>query len=64
MASGILSDLRVTELMYNPAAMASDAFSSEEYEYIEMKNIGDSTLDLSNLSLTNGVTFGIKPDSL
>ncbi len=56
-AAGILADLRVTELMYNPAVLASDAFDSEEYEYIELKNTGDDTLDLGSVSLTNGVTF-------
>ena len=56
-AAGILEDLRVTELMYNPAVLAGDAFDSEEYEYIELKNTGDDTLDLGSVSLTNGVTF-------
>ncbi len=60
LAAGILADLRITELMYNPAATLSDAFGSEEYEYIELKNTGDNTLDLSSVSFTNGVTFDFK----
>ena len=59
-AAGILADLRVTELMYNPAVLAGDAFDSEEYEYIELKNTGDDTLDLGSVSFTNGVTFDFK----
>jgi len=59
-AAGILADLRVTEVMYNPAALIGDAFDSEEYEYIEIKNTGDDTLDLGSVSLTNGVTFDFK----
>ena len=57
-AAGILADLRVTELMYNPAsAPADDAVGNDEFEFIELKNIGDETLDLSTVSLTNGVDF-------
>jgi hypothetical protein len=59
-AAGILSDLRVTEVMYNPAVMADDKFESQEYEFIELKNTGDETLDLSSVSFTNGVTFDFK----
>jgi len=54
----ILTDLRVTELMYNPPHVAGDAFAdNEEYEFIELKNIGSETLDLSGVALTDGVTF-------
>jgi hypothetical protein len=57
-AAGILADLRVTELMYNPAdPPAGDATDSDEFEFIELKNIGDETLDLTGVSITNGVTF-------
>jgi len=54
-AVGIMADLRITELMYNPndSVMADN----DEYEFIELKNVGDETLDLSTVSLTEGVTF-------
>jgi len=55
LAAGILEDLRVTELMYNPG-QAAEA-DNDEYEYIELKNIGDETLDLSTVSFTEGITF-------
>jgi lamin tail-like protein/CotH protein len=57
-AAGILADLRLTELMYNPAdAPAGDAAGNDEFEFIELQNVGDETLDLSTVSLTDGVTF-------
>jgi len=54
---GILSDLRVTEVMYNPAPAAELNVDNDEFEFIELKNIGDETLDLTHVSFTNGVTF-------
>ncbi len=56
-AAGILADLRITELMYNPVGSPDGAVDGDEFEFIELKNIGDETLDLSSVSLTNGVTF-------
>jgi len=55
---GILSDLRITEVMYNPApAPAEPNVDNDEFEFIELKNIGDETLDLTYVSFTDGVTF-------
>ncbi|MDY0357503.1 MAG: lamin tail domain-containing protein, partial [Sedimentisphaerales bacterium] len=57
-APSIAADLRITELMYNPPQMAGDTFSdNNEYEFIELKNIGRYVLDLSGVSLIEGVTF-------
>lgn len=41
--------LRITEIMYNPLGGA-------EYEFIELKNLGDIELDLSHMSF-EGITF-------
>jgi hypothetical protein len=58
MSAGILEDLRITELMYNPPAPpAGDSTDNEEFEFIELRNIGDENLDLSYVSFTNGITF-------
>ncbi|MBN2132968.1 MAG: lamin tail domain-containing protein [Sedimentisphaerales bacterium] len=55
---GILSDLRITEVMYNPAPAAEQAnVDNDEFEFIELKNIGDETLDLTYVSFADGVTF-------
>ena len=56
LAAGIVADLRITELMYNPPAMGS-AIDNDEFEFIELKNTGDETLDLSGVSLDGGVAF-------
>ncbi len=55
-AAGILADLRITELMYQPPETDSGV-DSERFEFIELKNVGDETLDLSSISFTEGVTF-------
>ena len=57
-AAGILSDLRVMEVMYNPSDWPGDeTIDNDEFEFIELKNIGDETLDLNTVSLTEGVRF-------
>ncbi len=57
-APDITTDLRITELMYNPPKRADDTFSdNNDYEFIELKNVGADTLDLAGVSLTDGVTF-------
>jgi hypothetical protein len=55
MSAGILQDLRITEVMYNPAE--GGGFNNDDFEFIELKNIGDEVLDLTAVSFTNGVTF-------
>jgi hypothetical protein len=55
LSAGVFANLRITELMYNPAAGGS--YDNEEYEFIELKNTGPNTLDLTYVSFTDGVTF-------
>jgi hypothetical protein len=50
LSAGVLADLRITEVMYNP-------LGGSDYEFIELKNTGSTTLDLTYVSFTNGVTF-------
>jgi hypothetical protein len=50
--------LRITEIMYHPApSNASCAFAQEEFEYIELKNIGPTNLNLVGVHFTNGIEF-------
>ena len=50
--------LRVTEIMYHPApAPAGSGFFDEDFAYIEVKNIGTSTLSLTGVKFTDGVAF-------
>ncbi len=56
-ATGVIEDLRLTELMYNPPRPAGSSYTADDFEFIEFKNIGDETLDLSTVQITDGVTF-------
>jgi len=47
--------LRITEIMYNPAE--GGEFDSQEYEYIELKNIGTAPLSLAGVKFTDGIFF-------
>ena len=49
------ASLKVTEIMYNPPPLGTNA--SEELEFLELKNTGTNTLDLSGLQFTDGITF-------
>jgi len=58
MSAGILEDLRITEVMYNPPAPpAGNPTDNEEFEFIELMNIGDENLNLSSVSFIDGITF-------
>jgi hypothetical protein len=47
--------LRITELMYHPA-QAGDS-NEEEYEFIELQNIGTTPLQLDGVKFTNGIDY-------
>ena len=51
----LFNDLKVTELHYHP--VDQDTVGAKQLEFIELKNIGTSTLDLSGLSFTDGISF-------
>jgi hypothetical protein len=47
--------LRITEVMYNPAP--GGAFDNDDYEFIELKNIGSAPLTLDGVKLTDGISY-------
>jgi Lamin Tail Domain/CotH kinase protein len=50
--------LRISEIMYHPSASPpGGAFDQEEFEYIELTNIGNATINLAGVELRDGVTF-------
>ncbi len=50
--------LRITEIMYNPAPPpAGSPYNNEDFEYIELKNIGPVSINLAGVHFTNGVEF-------
>lgn len=58
LAAHILNNLRITEIMYSPAGpSAGDSTDNDEFEFIELKNTGDETIDLTSASFVAGVTF-------
>jgi len=58
LATGLLAGLRITELMYNPGDDVENVgLDNDEFEFIELKNVGDETLDLSDVSFVDAVTF-------
>lgn len=53
------SDLKVTEVHYHPEDLinGSDTLSGKDYEFIEFKNTGDHSLNLSGLELDSAVHY-------
>ena len=49
--------LRITEIMYHPAPLSGNTNNAEEFEYLELKNIGPQTLDLRGVRFTRGIDF-------
>ncbi|RYD67266.1 MAG: hypothetical protein EOP83_03170, partial [Verrucomicrobiaceae bacterium] len=54
--------LRVTEIMYHPAApdaneLAEGFADGDEFEFLEFRNIGTEGLDLTGASFSSGLTF-------
>ena len=48
--------LRITEIMYNPVG-------GDDYEFIELQNLGSGKLDLANISLDEGIRFTFPADA-
>lgn len=51
--TALLNNLRITELMYQPAATSN----SSNFEFIELQNVGTTPLDLSGVRFTNGLVY-------
>ncbi len=50
--------LRITEVMYHPATPdTSSLYSGEDFEFVELKNIGPAKLDLAGIHFTDGIEF-------
>ena len=65
LSANILDNLRITEVMYNPAdAPAGNPADNDEFEFIELKNTGPETLDLTYVSFVDGIAFGFNDSSV
>ncbi len=49
--------LRITEIMYHPTSTPSDNYNEEEYEFVELKNIGTASIVLDNVKFTGGIYY-------
>jgi len=57
-----LARLQLSELMYNPPKFGS--VDGDEVEFLELKNIGSTALDLSGLTFTHGINFTFTNETL
>ncbi|HKQ36748.1 MAG TPA: lamin tail domain-containing protein [Verrucomicrobiae bacterium] len=56
--------LRVTEIMYHPTVPVSGPFDSEQYEYLELRNISGTSLNLNGVKFVSGIEFTFGNTSL
>src|SRR5262249_52768818 len=49
------TDLLISELMYHPPGTTN--IDGDEFEFIELKNVASTNLELSGLHFTNGITY-------
>jgi hypothetical protein len=51
------SPLAITEIHYNPLPATAGGSNGGEYEFVEFKNTGTSSLDLGGLTFASGLTY-------
>ncbi|MEC8691700.1 MAG: CotH kinase family protein, partial [Verrucomicrobiota bacterium] len=60
--------LRITEVNYHPieatVAEQEKGWTASDFEYIEIQNISNNDLELTNLRFTKGIDFDFKPGSI
>jgi hypothetical protein len=49
--------LRITEMMYHPPQPSDSPYSRENFEFIELQNIGASAIKLAGVRFTDGIEF-------
>lgn len=54
-ADNNFSNLKLTEIHYHP--LDNDTINDDEYEFIELKNIGTAPINLSNAYFSSGITY-------
>jgi len=68
--SPVLDELKITEIMYHPAAptpaelAVNPNFLADDFEYIELRNTGPTTLDLIGFEFGDGVAFEFTADGV
>ncbi|HDS83948.1 MAG TPA: hypothetical protein ENN97_01945, partial [Phycisphaerales bacterium] len=55
--------LRITELMYNPSPADVSGWPTQDYEYVELTNIGEDMLPLAGVRFSDGIYFTFPADA-
>jgi hypothetical protein len=58
-----MENLRITEIHYHPLDDGNAENNDGEYEFLELKNIGDKTLDVSGMYFSRGITYSFPNDA-
>ena len=58
-----MENLKITEINYHPLDNDTAENNEGEYEFIELKNVGDETLDLSGMYFSRGITYTFPNDA-
>lgn len=48
-------NVKITEIHYHPSA--NDTIDGDEYEFLELKNVSETPVNLSQVSFINGITY-------
>ena len=54
---GVPPQLQVTEFMYHPALEGESLFDDDDFEFIELTNVGNETIRVENFEFTDGISF-------
>ncbi len=54
-------DIKITEIHYHP--LGQGLVDNNEYEFLEIKNTGTSTLDLGGLQFIQGISYEFQPET-
>ena len=57
-----ISGVQITEIHYNP--LGDDGFAGSQYEFIELKNVGESVVTLTNASFINGIQYSFNTETM
>jgi hypothetical protein len=60
--SSDLNNLKITEIHYHP--LPEDTIGDGNFEFIELKNVGSSPIDLSGVKFIEGISFSFPADSI
>ncbi|RQW04747.1 hypothetical protein EH222_10710, partial [candidate division KSB1 bacterium] len=59
-----IENLRISEIHYHPLDEGEVDDNDGEFEFIELKNIGEEILDLSGFNFSRGITYAFPNDAL